>query len=191
MKNKKKEIIAWIILTILFLMIIFITYMRFFGIYDYQNKSHITNVEISSNDAIDTALTAIVNNINNDEDLKVLEKDEIKLQSFLKNHSLYISYTDLYNITTTYEFNYSHLNLNINIKNNEENVKKFNIIYKFLLKAIQKRINSDFNKPELIDSHINDGVELRGITKTIINNEKTISYKIDITKKLDKKEGSE
>ena len=188
---KNKEIIAWIILIILLIMIAFLTYIRFFGFYNYQNKSEITEVEASSNEAIDIALATIVNNFNNDEELKKLETEGTKLEAFYKNHSIYIYYTDLNDIITTYEFNYSHLTLNININNNEENLKKFNTIYKFLLKSIQKRINSEFNKMELIDSHINDGTQLAGITKTINDAEKNINYKIDITKKIDKKEGSE
>lgn len=188
---KSKEIIAWVILIFLLIMLIILNYVRFFGFYNYQNESEITELEVSSNEAIDIALETIVNNFNNDEELKSLEQDKTKIEALYKNYSIYIYYTDLNDLTTTYEFNYNHLTLNINIKNSEENLEKFNIIYQLLLKAIQKRINIDFNNKELIDSHIKDGTQLTGITKTVSNDEKTINYKIDITKKIEKKEGSE
>lgn len=188
---KNKEIIAWIILLILLMMIAGLVYIRFFGFYDYNDEPKVTDIEVSTDEAIDKALTVIVNNFNSDEDLKKIETEGIKLQATLKNHSLYIYHTELNNTITTYEFNYNHLTLNINIQNNEENLKKFNTIYKILLKSIQKRIDIEFNKIELIDSHINDNIELTGIIKTLNDSEKTINYKIDITKKINKKEGCE
>ena len=77
--------------------------------------------------------------------------------------------------------------LSINIEEKEDNLDKFNKIYRILIKSIQKRIYNENNIDDLIDLHINDDIELVGIEK--INNQGFISYKIDITKKIMRKEG--
>lgn len=192
MKNKKgKEIVAWIMLVVLLVMILIVTYIRFFGFYDYDEDKEITNVDISSSEAIDNALNNIVDNFNADEEIVQVEDEGIKIKALLKNHSVYIYYTDMDDVTTTYEFSYGNLLLKIKIKNEEENLTRFNLVYKILIKAIQKRINNDIELDEMINSHISDDIELNGITKVINDTDDVINYQIDITKKIEMKEGSD
>ena len=182
MNNKKKIIIAWATLLILFIMLLIINYVKFFGTYTYD-ENEVIEIENSTSEAITTALTEIVTNFNNDDSILTYKEQGILISAVLKNHSIYITYQE--EKTTTYEFNYNNLILSINITNEEENINKFNTIYKILIKAIQKRIKNEENIEELINSQINDNIKLSGIEK--IENSNIISYKIDITKKL--KEG--
>ena len=179
---KSKRIIAWVVLVMLLLMIAGISYVRFVAYYDYQ----VEETEESSSEAISGALTAIVDNFNNSEEVANYKNEGININAVLNNHSIYISYSST--ITTTYEFSYNNLNLSINIDNTEDNLSKFNSIYKILIKAIQKRIGNEEEKlDELINSYINDNIGLVGLEKNI-NEDNTISYKIDITKKLEEGE---
>ena len=184
MKNKNKIVIAWIVLFLLFIIMIALSYIKFFGFYTYKDIE-IIEEENSGDEAIEIALNSIVDNFNSSDDIEAFKTQEIDIKAVLKNHSIFIYYSD--DITTTYEFNYNNLILSINIEEKEDNLDKFNKIYRILIKSIQKRIYNENNIDDLIDLHINDDIELVGIEK--INNQGFISYKIDITKKIMRKEG--
>jgi len=186
-KSKTRLFIAWIVLLILLIMLCILNYVKFFGFYSYDDVVEIIEVDESSSKAINNALSSIVNNFNSDEELTKYKDAGITLKATLKNNSIYISHTK--DKTTTYEFNYNNLVLNINIKNDEENLKKFNTIYTILIKAVQKRIGNEINIDTLINSHINENAELVGINKKISNDTKIITYNIDITKKIKIEEG--
>lgn len=178
-KNKRKIIIAWLSLIILLTLFGALNYIKFFKAPNKYIEEQ--PVDTSSSKAIETALSNIVKNFNNDIEIKNYSDKNIKIKALLKHHSIFITYTA--NNTTTYEFTYNNLNLSININNNKENVEKFNQIYSILLKAIQKRIN---NEPENLDEMINDIVNEKQTYEGIIKekNEKTNYYQIDITKKI-------
>ena len=74
------------------------------------------------------------------------------------------------------------MKLTINISNDEENIEKFNKIYKILIKSCQKRLNNSDNINEQIDKFLNGEQELLGITRTRKNN--LMTYKMDITQKI-------
>ena len=132
------------------------------------------------------ALTNIVDNFNKNPLIEQYKNEGITLGANLNNYSLYISYTS--EDTITYEFNYSNLILNINITNSKENITKFNKVYEILIKAIQERINNEFDTTTLINKHLNENINYDGLSKEI--NENIITYRVDITKKLIEK-GSE
>lgn len=176
--NKIK--IAWFILMLLLLMIVYLNYVKFVSFYTYE----VEEIEESSNEAIDIALTDIVNIFNNSEDIANYKNQGINISALSKTRSIYISYSK--DTTTTYKFNYDALTLNINIKNEEDNLNLFNTIYRILIKSIQSRIQNENNDiDDLINLHINDNIDIVGLEKKD-NPDNTISYKIDITKKLKK-----
>ena len=180
-KDKLKIITAWIILIVLIILFLITNYVKYF----YVNNSIVEEKETenSTSIAINSALTDITNNFNEDPLIERYKNEGIKIKATLNNYSIFISYYDGTNIT--YEFIYNKLNLNINITNQELNINKFNKIYEILLKSIQKRLNNEDNLDLIIKEHINNNKELDGITKNIDNN--IIKYKIDITRKI--KEG--
>lgn len=178
-KNKLKIIIAWIILIVLTVLFLLTNYVKFFYINDQQIEEEI---ETSTSEAIETALTDITTNFNADPLIETYKNEGINIKAVLNNYSLFISYYD--GTTITYEFTYNKLKLNINITNEEENLKKFNKIYEILLKSIQKRIGNEENIGTIINEHINEFKEYDGIIKTIDEKNNIIKYNIDITKKL-------
>ena len=181
-KDKLKIITAWIILIVLIILFLITNYVKYF----HTNNSTIEEKETenSTSIAINSALTDITNNFNNDPLIERYKNEGIKIKATLNNYSIFISYYDGTNIT--YEFIYNKLNLNINITNQELNINKFNRIYEILLKAIQKRLNNEDNIDLIIKEHITNNKELDGITKNIDNN--IIKYKINITTKIKERE---
>ena len=177
--NKQKTVIMWICLIFLITLILALNYIKFFGSPNQNIREQ--PVENSTSEAIDNALLDIVNNFNNSTDVQELTKDSIVASAILKNYSIFISYT-INESKTTYEFKYSNLNLTINISNDEENIEKFNKIYKILIKSCQKRLNNSDNINEQIDKFLNGEQELLGITRIRKNN--LITYKMDITQKI-------
>lgn len=177
--NKQKTGIMWICLIFLIILILALNYIKFFGNPNQNIREQ--PIENSTSEAIDNALLDIVNNFNNSTDVQELTKDSIVASAILKNYSIFISYT-INESKTTYEFKYSNLKLTINISNDEENIEKFNKIYKILIKSCQKRLNNSDNINEQIDKFLNGEQELLGITRTRKNN--LITYKMDITQKI-------
>ncbi len=177
--NKKKMVVTWIILVILICLLLFLNYVKFFGVKNENIEEK--PVEDSSAVAIENALMDIVNNFNDSDDVKNLTKDGIIVSATLKNYSIFITYTINAN-KTTYEFNYSNLKLSINVLDDEKNLEKFNKIYKILIKSCQKRLKNDDDIDKILDSFLNDEVKIDAIQKENVND--VINYQMDITKKI-------
>ncbi len=177
--NKKKMVVTWIILVILICLLLFLNYVKFFGVKNENIEEK--PVEDSSAVAIENALMDIVNNFNDSDDVKNLTKDGIIVSATLKNYSIFITYTINAN-KTTYEFNYSNLKLLINVLDDEKNLEKFNKIYKILIKSCQKRLKNDDDIDKILDSFLNDEVKIDAIQKENVND--VIKYQMDITKKI-------
>ena len=177
--NKKKMVVTWIILVILICLLLFLNYVKFFGVKNENIEEK--PVEDSSAVAIENALMDIVNNFNDSDDVKNLTKDGIIVSATLKNYSIFITYTINAN-KTTYEFNYSNLKLSINVLDDEKNLEKFNKIYKILIKSCQKRLKNDDDIDKILDSFLNDEVKIDAIQKENVND--VIKYQMDITKKI-------
>ena len=185
MKKKQKDskrLIAWILLISLLIISTIFTYMKFFSNDYEQNEIKENPVNNSNSKEVHTALEEITKNFNEIiNSAAEYNEDNIIIKASLNNYSIYISYiTD--NSTTTYEFKYDNLCLITILNSNEEETNKFNLIYKQLVKAIQKRINNPEDVSEYIDNFLNENTEYDGLTKNKLENE--IEYKIDITKKI-------
>ena len=137
MKRKNGSIIvSWIILWILISVILIITYLKYFYV---DNNSHIKEqpVNESSSNAIHTALKDITINFNESSNVKeYCEKNNVTLKASLNNYSIYISYIN--DTSTTYEFSYNNLALNITVDKNTYDKIKFNTVYQFLIESVQK-----------------------------------------------------
>lgn len=180
MKQKKNKIvIAWILLFGLIGIALSITFMKFFP----KNNNNIEErpVNESSSNAIHTALQDITVNFNqNPNVVKFAEDNNIILKAALNNYSIYISY--IAETTTTYEFAYDNLCLNITINNNKVDKTKFNIIYQFLIEAVQKRINNTDDISSTINDFLNNDKNYEGLTKNELAT--GIEYQMNITKKI-------
>ena len=181
-KEKNKNLIAWILLLILISITLAITYIKYFSFDNINNNIEERPINESSSNAIHIALKDIVTNFNdNNKVIEYQQTNNLTLKASVNNYSIFISYID--STTTTYEFKYEDLFLNININNDAENEKKFNIIYKFLIEAVQKRINNSNNIDELINNFLTNDINYDGLIKNSDNN--IIEYKMNITKKLE------
>ena len=176
--KKPKIVIAWILLFVLTSCLLFLNYLKFFGSPNPNIEER--PIENSSSEAIQTALTQIVENFNSNVKIQEYSEKNIQLKAIQNQHSIFISYTT--DTTVTYEFTYSNLLLSINIENNKENIEKFNKAYEILIQAIQERIGIEENIDLILDDIINKDKEYDGIEKEI--SEDIIEYKINITKKL-------
>ena len=177
--NNNKNLFASILLIILIFITLGITYIKYFSVDNNKNIEE-RPINQSSSIAIHKALEDITNNFNNK--AKEYEQNKnITLKAVVNNYSIFISYID--DTTTTYEFTYKDLFLSAIIDNNEENKKKFNVVYKFLVSAIQQRLNNQNNIEELVESFLTTNVNYEGLIKTKSND--TIKYQVDITKKLE------
>lgn len=184
-KQKIKITIAWMILILLFLSTIGLSYLKFFG----RPNSNIEErpIENSSSEAIELALKEIVNNFNQNEQLKEYEKQNIQMKATLNNRSIFISYTT--EITTTYEFTYDNLTLNIIVQNSTDNLEKFKTVFEFLNKAIQQRINNSEDISQYMINFLDNDIQYEGLWKE--EKDTTINYHIDITKKLKEEQKEE
>lgn len=178
-KNNNKNFFASLLLIILIFMILGITYIKYFSIDNNKNIEE-RPVNESSSVAIHKSLDDITINFN--DSVKEYEQDNnITLSAVVNNYSIFISYID--GTTTTYEFTYDNLVLNTIIDNSEENLKKFNVVYKFLVESIQKRLNNQNNIDELVEKFLTTDTNYDGLIKTKSND--IIKYQVDITKKLE------
>lgn len=178
-KNNNKNFFASLLLIILIFMILGITYIKYFSIDNNKNIEE-RPVNESSSVAIHKSLNDITINFN--DSVKEYEQDNnITLSAVVNNYSIFISYID--GTTTTYEFTYDNLVLNTIIDNSEENLKKFNVVYKFLVESIQKRLNNQNNIDELVEKFLTTDTNYDGLIKTKSND--IIEYQVDITKKLE------
>ena len=85
MKNKNKIVIAWIVLFLLFIIMIALSYIKFFGFYTYKDIE-IIEEENSGDEAIEIALNSIVDNFNSSDDIEAFKTQEIDIKAVLKNH---------------------------------------------------------------------------------------------------------
>lgn len=180
-KEKTKVMIAWILLIVLIGLGLGLSYYRFFGEYNnsYMEEKKVDN---STSKAIQTALTFIVDQFNQDERVQLLKEQNIQVHAVLKNYSIFITYQD--DDVVTYEFQYDQLLLKIHVENQVDNLNKFHSIYRILIDAVQSRLNNTEN----VDSQIQAFLDMKqdfnydGLTKTF--SRKTVFYQMDITKKL-------
>lgn len=180
MKNQKSKIIcAWIMLVISVILALALTYFKFFLV--VNDKIEEKPINESSSKAIHIALNDIITNFNQNPKIKkYADENNITLIASVNNYSIFISY--ITNTTTTYEFSYDDLCLNIIINDVEEDIQKFNIVYGILIEAVQKRINNTNDIENIINKFLNEDVNYEGLTKFEIENR--IKYQIDITKKI-------
>jgi len=186
-KEKIKITIAWILLIILLCFLFYMIHIKFFRKEFSNAPLEEIPVENSSTEAIELALSTIVDNFNKNPSIEQYKNEGINISALLSNNSIYINYET--NITTTYEFSYSNLNLTINILNDEENKIKFNKVYEILIKSIQERIANESDITNIIKTHLNEGQNYEGLT--LESSGEVLTYKIDITKQLKKEKGSE
>ena len=180
-KNEKiKIIIAWILLIVSIIISFILSYLKFFAFED--NKIEERPINGSSSNAIHTALNDIVVNFNQNSNLKkYADENSVIITASVNNYSIFISY--ITDITTTYEFMYDNLCLNIIVNNNNvEDKEKFNIIYGFLIEAVQNRLNNTNDFSEVITNFLNSDLSYDGLTKIKLDN--GTRYKMDITKKI-------
>lgn len=179
-QTKSKTIFAWIILFVLIGATLILTYFKFFS----ADNSNITEIPTnnSTSNAIHKALKDITINFNQSPAVQTYnEQNNVKLNATANNFSIYISY--ITDTTTTYEFTYDNLHLNIIINSNEAKAEKFNVVYKFLIEAVQKRINNTNDINEEINKFLNnDDISYEGLTKKVV--EDNVEYQMDITKKI-------
>ena len=185
-EKKGKIIIAWIVLILLIIMLLVLNYIKFFGSQTTPNIEE-KPVGNSSEQAVNNALQQIVDNFNQHEKVKEYAEQNIGLKAVLNGYSIYISYTT--DTTTTYEFTYHDLTLDIDIANDEENIQKFKTIYEILIYAVQQRIDNDENIDSYVSEFLNDSEEYDGLYKVVADN--IISYHMDITRKLKANDSSE
>ena len=177
--NKGKDFIAWLLLMILIFIILFITYIKYFSVIDNKNIEE-TPINESSSIAIHKALSDITTNFNNNTK-EYANSNNITLNATANNYSIFISYVD--DTAVTYEFNYENLFLNIIINNDEENITKFNVVYKFLIESTQERLNNQNNINDLIEKFLTTDNNYDGLIKT--KSDDTIKYQMNITKTLE------
>ena len=178
-QQKTKKMIAWIILIILISFASTLTYLKFFS-NDNENIEE-RPINNSSSNAIHAALKDIVTNFNQNSKIEEYQENNITLKASVNNYSIYISY--ITNTTTTYEFTYDDLYLNITVNNtNEDDKAKFNTIYQLLIEAVQKRINNTDDVYNIINTFLTTDATVDGLSKKEVRN--GIEYQMNITKKI-------
>ena len=178
-----KEILAIFFLVILIMLSLTLTYLKFFSSY-IINNDNIKEVPVndSSSIAIHNALKTIVDNFNESENVKKYQlENNTKLTATVNNYSIFVIH--LKDNKITYEFTYNDLCLTIKVKN--DNQDEFNVVYKFLIESVQKRINNYENISEIVDDFLLNNINYVGLDKK--TNDDIIEYKINITEKLKKK----
>lgn len=181
--NNGKKIIAWIMLFLMIILVLILSYIKFFSVGNPNIEE--VPVENSSSNAIHLALEEITKNFNDDPKIDEYSKNNINIKAVVNNYSIYISYVT--DTSITYEFTYDDLCLSILVS--EENNNTFKEVYAILIKAIQDRINNEENIDELINNFFTTDASYDGLSKSNVDG--GIEYKINITKKLSLSEGSE
>ena len=181
--TRYKEILAIFFLVILIMLSLTLTYIKFFSSY-VINTDNIKEVPVndSSSQAIHNALKVIVDNFNESENVKKYQlENNTKLTATVNNYSIFVNHSK--DKKNTYEFTYNDLCLSIKVKNNNQD--EFNVVYKFLIESIQKRINNYENISEIVDDFLLNNINYAGLDKKTYDD--IIEYKINITEKLKKK----
>jgi len=178
-KEKKGKIfIAWLALIFLIILILWLSFMKFFGTVTPNIEEKPVNN--SSATAINNALKEITTNFNQNSKVKEYENNDITLKATVNNYSIFISY--ITDITITYEFTYNNLSLDIITNLSEEEQETFNIIYQILIEAVQKRLNNEENIETIITNFLTTEDSYNGLTKTKVD--AGIKYQMNITKRI-------
>ena len=85
-------------------------------------------------------------------------------------------------MTTTYEFSYDNLCLNITVNEEKSNEEEFKMILRFLIEAVQKRLNNTSDIDIYVDNFLDNDINYDGLIK--VKTENGIKYQINITKKI-------
>lgn len=181
--TRYKEMLAIFFLIILIMLSLTLTYLKFFSSY-VINNDNIKEVPVndSSSIAIHNALKTIVDNFNKSENVKKYQlENNTKLTATVNNYSIFVTHSK--DKKNTYEFTYNDLCLTIKVKNNNQD--EFNVVYKFLIESVQKRINNYENISEIVDDFLLNNINYAGLDKKTYDD--IIEYKINITEKLKKK----
>ena len=181
--TRYKEMLAIFFLIILIMLSLTLTYLKFFSSYAVNNDN-IKEVPVndSSSIAIHNALKTIVDNFNKSENVKKYQlENNTKLTATVNNYSIFVTHSK--DKKNTYEFTYNDLCLTIKVKNNNQD--EFNVVYKFLIESVQKRINNYENISEIVDDFLLNNINYVGLDKKTYDD--IIEYKINITEKLKKK----
>ena len=181
-QQKKKRIVAYIVLFALVIIALWLSYIKFFS----EENTYIEEVPVneSSSKAIHEALENITNKFNQNTEVSDYEvKNNVNLSATVNNYSIFISY--ITDTTVTYEFAYDDLCLNIIVNDDIAKREEFKVIYGFLIRAVQERINNiddTDNIKKIIDEFLNNDTSFNGLSKEIIDD--GIKYQMNITKKL-------
>ena len=178
-----KEMLAIFFLIILIMLSLTLTYLKFFSSYVINNDNmKEVPVNDSSSIAIHNTLKTIVDNFNESENVKKYQlENNTKLTATVNNYSIFVTHSK--DKKNTYEFTYNDLCLTIKVKNDNQN--EFNVVYKFLIESVQKRINNYENISEIVDDFLLNNINYVGLDKKTYG--EIIEYKINITEKLKKK----
>lgn len=181
-QQKKKRIVAYIVLFALVIIALWLSYIKFFS----EENTYIEEVPVneSSSKAIHETLENITNKFNQNTEVSDYEvKNNVNLSATVNNYSIFISY--ITDTTVTYEFAYDDLCLNIIVNDDIAKREEFKVIYGFLIRAVQERINNiddTDNLNKIIDEFLNNDTSFNGLSKEIIDG--GIKYQMNITKKI-------
>lgn len=175
-----KEKIAWVLLIVLIILILGISYIKFFVGDNTLIEEKPVNNEMS--EVVKTALTDIVKNFNDNERILQYKNEGIDINAVFNENTntIFISYKK--DSTSTYEFTFDNLNLVIAVANNEVSLEMFKKIEEILIYAIQKRLNVEDDITGIVKDYIDGNRELDMITTE--EKEDVIVYHFNITKKI-------
>lgn len=182
-KEGRKTLFAKIFLCLLIIIIFVLTCFRFLLMKNTVTANK--GINNSSENAIHKALEDITANFNKDEDVISYQgANDVKLKASTENNSIYISY--IADETTNYEFvvkNEETLFLDILIEDStDEEQNKFNIVYTFLVEAVQNRLNNKSDISSKINDFLVNDVSCVGLSKNEVGDK--IEYKINILDKI-------
>ena len=175
-----KEKIAWVLLIVLIILILGISYIKFFVGDNTLIEEKPVNNEMS--EVVKTTLTDIVKNFNDNERILQYKNEGIDINAVFNENTntIFISYKK--DSTSTYEFTFDNLNLVIAVANNEVSLEMFKKIEEILIYAIQKRLNVEDDITGIVKDYIDGNRELDMITTE--EKEDVIVYHFNITKKI-------
>lgn len=179
--SKRELIIARVILIILIILVFGITYLKFFGP-NPNLEEHPIDTSNSVQDELQIKLLdLIVTKFNDSVLIEDYRAQNINIEANVNtnNKSIIISYVD--DVSKQYEFNYIQPNLEIVVKNEEQ--EDFYIVYKELIKANQERLQNKNNYDEYIDEFFNGNKDIEGVSKEIKEDD-SIKYVMDVTKTI-------
>lgn len=182
-KEKRKILFAKVLLVLLIIIILLLICFHFFLMKNTENDNK--NINSSSTNAIHKALKDITANFNKDKDvINYQGVNDVKLKAYTEGDSIYIDY--ITDDTVSYEFvirNGETLFLDILVeKSNDEEKNKFNIVYGFLVDAVQERLNNKSDISGKINDFLVNDIPCKGLSKNEVGNK--TEYKINILDKI-------